>query len=101
MITNTYRFLGTTPADVHGYPTLRRVGESVQLPTELYEDAAIRGNMALLPDADFQQIGFTDEELARPDPSNAGFLGKLRLGWLRLHELRSQAATTTTEEETA
>lgn len=58
----TYRFVGaeSTVGDVQ----LKRFGQKIEL-TEEEAHNAILGGAAVIPDAEFEALGFTDQELAK------------------------------------
>lgn len=66
----TYRFLGTE-AEIPGFRKLQRYGQKVELDPEVAKDFIIgagstsghAGACALLPEEEFQVIGFTTAEL--------------------------------------
>lgn len=89
----TYRFLGTVGAV--GSLELTQFGQRVTMSEEQAFEA-VRGGCALLPDAEFQSIGFSSDELlknafpsARPrlDPS---FQAKRRIAIQRLLEFEGR-----------
>lgn len=89
-----YRFLGSE-SEIHGVAKLTRVGQSIQLEASVAREA-ITGGCSLLPEVEFDALGFTDEELrefggtygrAAAPPE---FIAKLRAGWVRVAELRAE-----------
>lgn len=89
----TFRFIGTE-ATVEGRK-LTKFGEGVEL-SEESGAAAIRGSSPILPDANFQECGFTAAELAEyayPGPReecSPQFAEKWKAARLALHEVRER-----------
>lgn len=87
----TYRFLGTY-SEIGDVARLDQFGQAVDLPLALAEDA-VAGGCALLPEDEFQRIGFTADELRRfaPPATHQGappeFLEKKRRALLRAQEI--------------
>lgn len=86
------RFLGSE-CSIGDYPRLESFGQTIELDEALAADA-IRGGAALLPDAQFDALGFTDSELsdygisASHQFAPAEFLAKKRAGLIAIHEIR-------------
>jgi len=78
--------------EISGYSHLRNFGEAVELPEALAAELVAR--RPLLPAADFEEIGFTADELKRyaaPGPranAPAEFKAKVQAALQRLHEIR-------------
>ena len=89
----TARFIGAM-CDI-GPIALKYFGQRVELDEATFREA-VRGNAAILPEADFNRIGFTAEELAkyrivaaRRDPSDS-FAVKYSKACDRLREIREE-----------
>lgn len=89
----TVRFLGTL-SEITGVGKLTALGQSVEVSEEMLRDA-ILGGCALLPDEEFEALGFSVDELKRygdaygRDNAPAEFWDKLRAGWVRVAEMRA------------
>src|ERR1041385_4636965 len=67
---SVYRFIGLE-SDIDGYRKLNRFGQSIDMPDDLARELILgagpeqgfAGACALLPEKDFQSVGFTDSEL--------------------------------------
>ncbi|MFN3323418.1 MAG: hypothetical protein ACK5AZ_07980 [Bryobacteraceae bacterium] len=59
---NTYRFVGSYCEIDNGRIKLERFGQRIELPENVAE-TIIRGGGAILPEAEFNAIGFTEQEL--------------------------------------
>lgn len=87
-----YRFLGTH-TDIGGYAALDHFGQRVELPAELAKDA-VRGGASLLPEDQFEALGFSAEELSKHGTPGGrinapdSFLRKHKAGLLAAHEYR-------------
>lgn len=92
----SYRNLGSE-TDI-GHVQLRRLGQAVEL-DDILATEAIQGGACILPAADFDVLGFTDEELkmyATPGSqinAPAAFKEKLRAGWMAVDKMRRQEVT--------
>jgi hypothetical protein len=94
---SSYRFVGTR-AEIHNTPPggkeqgyiLTRFGQLVELPDDLAKHAIAEG-VALIKPSDFDEIGFTPDELkkfANPDThvrATDSFKAKKRQSWDVLH----------------
>lgn len=89
-----FRFLGTQ-AVVAGVAELKTLGQSVELEPD-FANELIAGGLALLPDEEFAELGFSAEELKRYGDAfaraaaPAEFGAKLRAGWVRVAEIRAE-----------
>lgn len=89
--------------EIGGYPKLNRLGQPVELPEAIYRDA-VHGGALLLTEAEFQSLGFTEEELEKyptgglqrfaPEP----VLAKIKAGGLIVHKIRTAEAEKPQEE---
>lgn len=68
----TYRYVGYGPCDM-GFTALTQFGQKVELTPEQAADVLGPTGAVLLPEKDFESIGFTDAELK----SLASILGKI------------------------
>jgi hypothetical protein len=88
----TFRFVGNA-SDIGEGIRLTNFGQAVELSDELAREAAL-GGCALVPDAEFQAIGFTDKELVAyasagsHERAPADFLEKKKSALIAAHELR-------------
>lgn len=60
---STYRFVGSYCEIDGGRIKLERFGQRIELPDEVAE-TVIRGGGAILPEADFESLGFTEQEIS-------------------------------------
>jgi hypothetical protein len=89
-----YRFVGT--CSTIGEEVLTRVGQLVELPSADAETRVLHDNLALLPEATFSGLGFTEDELQKhPDVglhalAPAAFIVKRDAAWAALHARRQE-----------
>jgi hypothetical protein len=103
---SSFRFIGLL-AEIAGYRKLERFGQAIDLPDAVASELILgagaeqgyAGAAALLPDAEFQAIGFTPEELQRfATPATQigekaqAFLEKKRAALQALDEYRQRLA---------
>lgn len=60
---STYHFVGSYCEIDNGRIKLERFGQRIELPENVAE-TVIRGGGAILPEADFNAIGFTEQEIS-------------------------------------
>lgn len=88
-----YRFLGTECSVLDRGIKLDRFGQAVDVDEDLAR-IMILGNAAIIPEKDFQEIGFTAEELSRfalvwtHSEAPESFLAKKRAALIRYTEIR-------------
>ena|ERR1043165_7887431 len=58
-----YRFVGSNCV-IHGVAELSKFGQRIELPNDLAE-TVIRGGGAIIPEHEFEAIGFTADELKK------------------------------------
>lgn len=92
-----YRFIGSE-AEITGVATLRTFGALIHLEDEAAKEL-ISGNVAIVPESDFDAAGFTAAEMnAYSNPGSHGdakpeFLAKKQALIMRLFELREPVAS--------
>jgi len=58
-----YRFVGSYCEIDGGRIKLERFGQQIELPDEVAE-IVVKGGGAIIPEADFEKLGFTEQELS-------------------------------------
>lgn len=101
MTSSQYRFVGSeafvcTDSKAGKGVQFKLFGQSAILQDDIAHDAVLNSNAAIIPDADFQALGFTDAELkqygttrAREGALPTAFAAKLRAAWAALAAYKS------------